>query len=240
MSWVGIGRCWWSGYGYKFEGKCWAPVWSSWDRNTFFRPQPSEKQTTEDRCNTQPRSTIWAPLNHLHTCRRSLWLAANTETLNPKAQWCCKLKELHFKVTGTFKIYKAQSLRGGLEVHSSVLRSMISVWDDTLGNPWDLLYLTYMYTDRCSFQMNIFSKFTIRNLSKHLLNWHCKTQMLPHAIWPCIHIISAPSTVSLSLYWGEYSKSTSSLELPKTRNTHNHMGRNSSTWKGNPRSEVVT
>ena len=28
--WVGISRCWWiwSGYGYKFEGKCWALVWS--------------------------------------------------------------------------------------------------------------------------------------------------------------------------------------------------------------------
>jgi hypothetical protein len=27
-AWVGIGHCWWvwSGYGYKFEGKCWALV----------------------------------------------------------------------------------------------------------------------------------------------------------------------------------------------------------------------
>jgi hypothetical protein len=30
-AWMDIGRCWWlwSGYGYKFEGKCWAPVYSS-------------------------------------------------------------------------------------------------------------------------------------------------------------------------------------------------------------------
>jgi hypothetical protein len=30
-AWVGIGRCWWSwsGYGYKFEGKCWALVCTS-------------------------------------------------------------------------------------------------------------------------------------------------------------------------------------------------------------------
>ena len=30
MLWVGIGRCgWiWSGYGYKFDGKCWALVQS--------------------------------------------------------------------------------------------------------------------------------------------------------------------------------------------------------------------
>lgn len=46
----------------------------------------------------------------------------------------------------------------------------------------DCPYLTYMYTDRCSFLMNVFNKFTIHNLSKHLLNWHCKTQMLPNAI----------------------------------------------------------
>ena len=36
-AWVGIGRCWWlwSRYGYKFEGKCWAPLNSSQEGQTL-------------------------------------------------------------------------------------------------------------------------------------------------------------------------------------------------------------
>jgi hypothetical protein len=45
-SWVGIGRCWWlwSGYGYKFEGKCWALMWSNYGSPKVKVVQPSYKK----------------------------------------------------------------------------------------------------------------------------------------------------------------------------------------------------
>ncbi len=104
-----------------------------------------------------------------------------------------------------------------------MLRSMISVWDDTFRNPWGLPYLTYMYTNRCSFQMNIFNSLQSANSAN--IYWTGIAKLICYLMQVDLVFMSFCTTNSFPLV--EYSKSTSNLELPKTRNTHNHTGRKS-------------